>query len=272
MPKLWSQSEATSRRGELEKLYIRNNLPLKDVAWRLGLSQAGIYYRLRRLNIPIIRSRKPGFNNIRQDVVMPTNYSPELAEFIGIFLGDGGLRPTQVTITIHSNEGQYIQYILDLIEKIFAVKARAISRINENAKCIYFGSTRVVRFLLSMGLAENKVQQQVAVPIWIKKDITYQQACLRGLVDTGGSVYKLRYGVQASLTNRSIPLIQDARAMMVNLGYHPSRISDSRIYLTKRQDLIKYYREIGFANNKHSQRFLAFMGAEVREVVKPSRL
>ncbi len=82
---------------------------------------------------------------------------------------------------------------------------------------------------------------------------------LRGLIDTDGSIYKLKFGIQISFCNNSQPLLSSARSMLIKLGFHPSQICNyKQFYLTRQQDLRKFFREIGFNNSKHYERFIDF--------------
>ncbi len=115
-----------------------------------------------------------------------------------------------------------------------------------------------------MGLVTNKVKYQVSIPGWIFEKQEYQMACLRGLIDTDGSVYKLRYGIQISFTNHSRPLLEGVRRLFIENNFHPSKISSDAVYLTRRNELERYFQTIGSSNPKHHRRYLKFWaGTEV---------
>jgi DNA-binding transcriptional regulator WhiA len=111
-----------------------------------------------------------------------------------------------------------------------------------------------------MGLTYNKVSGQVDIPAWIIEDKGFMKGVLRGLWDTDGSVYKLRHGMQMSFSNRSKPLMESTRNILIELGFSPSKITgySYRLYLTRRLDIDKFFSEIGFGNPKHHNRFLNF--------------
>ena len=146
------------------------------------------------------------------------------------------------------------------MKKLFNVKPKVITT-KDGHYVIYLGSARLVRWFLNMGLAFNKVKSQVDVPGWCFKNKRYLTNVVRGLIDTDGSVYKLRSGnVQMSFCNRSIPLLKSTRIALLSLGLFPSKISGFNIYLTRKRDLYKYYKEIGFNNKKNEKRFLEACG------------
>ena len=258
MAKRWNKAEENSKHKELLTLYVKENRTIAEIGRILSLSESAVYDRLLRLKIPSLRHKKPGYNNINTEIVVPKHYTSDLAEFIGILLGDGHLSPTQVTITLGTKENTYAKYVIKLTEKIFGIKPKLIFSKSGYA-IIYFGSTLTVRWLLSMGLAFNKVLSQVDVPKWCFAKTIFMISLLRGLVDTDGSIYKLRSGgLQISLCNRSRLLLKSAHKIFLNLGFTPSKIGDKNIYLTRKENIDRYVKEIGFSNPKHLKRYIGF--------------
>ncbi|MBI2616566.1 hypothetical protein HYW55_00340 [Candidatus Gottesmanbacteria bacterium] len=152
---------------------------------------------------------------------------------------------------------EYIHHVATLIKKLFGIDSK-IATSNSGYYVVYFGSTETVRWLLGMGLVFNKVKSQVNAPDWILSQKEYMKFFLKGFFDTDGSVYKLRFGIQLSFTNRSIPLLNSLRRCLFVLGFKPSIISCYHIYLTRRDDVSKFFREVGPANKKHRERFRLF--------------
>lgn len=256
MPKRWTITEEKVKKSELIRLYVRENKTIDEIASILGLAESGIYRRLLRLGIKPIPDKKKTYKNINYNVIIPKNYSSKLAEMVGILLGDGHLTPTQVTVTL-GNKDIYTDYVRRLMGDLFNVRPK-ISTTRDGHYVVYLGSARLVRWFLKMGLCFNKVKNQVGVPSWCLKKRGYMINAVRGLIDTDGSVYKLRFGVQISFCNRSLPLLKAVRNMLLNLEFHPSKISGYNIYLTRLEDLNRYYKEIGFNNKKNEKRFLEF--------------
>lgn len=257
MPKTWTIELLTKNRFILTNLYVKQNLTISEIGIILELNPSTIYDRLKKCGIEITRNRKPGFNNQRTDIQLP-RYNEQLSEFIGILLGDGNITKTQVVVTLGLKES-FHNYVASLISTLFQINPKVLFRKNNYIE-VYFGSISTVRWLKKMGLAHNKVKAQVSIPRWCFRTKALQRACLRGLFDTDGSIYKLRSGVQMSLTNKSQPLLKDAKSMLEYLGYSPSRISANKIYLTKKADIQGYIDEIGFKNPKHKERARIYMG------------
>ena len=184
-------------------------------------------------------------------------------------LGDGHISPTQIIITLNNNEITYIKYVKFLIKKLFNAtphlcKTHGKNTTRSNVSDIYVGSVDMVKYFLNMGLVSNKVRFQVDIPKWIKINKKFVVGFLRGFFDTDGSIYKLRFGVQISYTNASIPLLRSTKTLLETLGYHPSKMSRNsktsafRIYLTKRIELCNFLNKIISANQKHIQRAKSF--------------
>jgi len=257
MPIRWTKIEERIKKKELLNLYCKRNNTIGEIATYLEMNQSSVYQRLLRLGIKPTPFKKKRYRNNNFNVIIPKRYSSELAEFIGILLGDGHITPTQVVITLGNKEMGYVGYICDLMEKLFKVRPKA-SITKDGYSIVYLGSAKVVRWLLEMGLSFNKVASQVDVPTWCFRNKMYLRSLLRGLIDTDGSVYKLKFGMQISFCNRSIPLLSSTRRALIKSGFAPSRISGYNIYLTRKDDLLRYFKEIGFSNKKNKERFEMF--------------
>ncbi len=255
MARKWTKKEEVQKKKELFEFYIKQNKSISQIAKILNVGESTVYDRLLRLNIPINRKNKEGYNNIRNDIFLPKKYSKDLAEFVGILLGDGHITPTQVTVTLGKKENQFVEYVMNLMEKLFHVKPKKIIT-KRNDFVVYMGSTKLVRWFLEMGMVSNKVKHQVDFPSWIFNNDEFMKRALRGFFDTDGSVYKLKYGIQFSYCNKSVPLLKSTQKMLLELGYFPSRVSNEKnVYLTRKLDLFRYCKEIGFGNKKHEKRF-----------------
>jgi len=260
MPRRWSLEEDKEKRRELLDLYEYQNLPIRDIVATLGIAEVSVYDRLIRLKINVRRDLKPRYNNAR--IIPLPNYSGDLAEFCGIMLGDGHIGTGQLWVTVNAKtDPLYVGYVQDLFEKVLAFRPR-LTRDKYGATIdLYVTSSSLVRDLRTIGLhSPNKVRDQVSVPTWIFDSAEYQQRFIRGFFDTDGSIYRLKRfdAVQMSFSNRSLPLLDGTRQALCNLGYHPSRVSDHSVYLTRRRDIERYVLEIGFGNPKHRQRAEVF--------------
>lgn len=128
--------------------------------------------------------------------------SCSMAELTGIILGDGYLQSKikeredrvisahRVLITIHSDEKRLRDRTLDLLKNLTNKEPKIHSLKSSNAIQIIINSKELIRELGKLGLETgDKVENQVEVPDWIMKDKKYEKYCLRGLLDTDGTIY-----------------------------------------------------------------------------------
>lgn len=254
MAKRWTKIEEENLRKELYELYVMQNKTIGEISKLLSIEQSSVHKRLVRLSIPITPEKKKKYLNKRTDIVIPKKQSIELAEIIGILLGDGSLTHFQIVVTLGNKEYSYAEYVKSLMNKVFHADAKIGIR-ETKYNDVYFGSVEISSWLQDQGLVFNKVKDQVDVPGWIFCKDSYKKACLRGFFDTDGSVYKIRHGIQLSFTNYSVPLILSLRKMLFELEYTPSRLSSHKIYITRKEEIIRFFKEIQPKNKKHLKRF-----------------
>ena len=268
MPSAWTKEECEYHYKILHSLYVAENLSLGQISKKMKMSDDGVYKRLMRLGIPIQRHLKKGYNNTTRRVTIPDTCTEDIAEFLGIMMGDGHISPTQVIVTLGTKEVGYVSYVAKLMSKIFLTKPvifmRKVEAYNNRYRTVYFGSVATVSWLKKQGLVHNKVKSQVDVPSWIFINKKYMARFLRGFFDTDGSVYKLKFGIQISFSNKSFPILFSLQKMLKRLEYKVSNVSSFRVYLTRRKDVIRFFQEIRPANKKHLDRFNKFcVGTEV---------
>jgi len=207
-------------------------------------------------------------------------HSEELAEFIGIILGDGnihsykkgkkvGVYSIRIAGDLKLDYNYHVNFIKPLGERLFWLKAgiRKISKHNEIFTCFY--SREMVRFLNDNGLhSGDKITNRLGIPQWVKDDENYLKACLRGIIDTDGSIFRMSQRdnnlLRIGFTNHNPKLLSDTRDAFIKLGYHPSKIIRNRTFFVSRQsDVVKYINEVGFSNRKHRSRLHTFLFSPV---------
>lgn len=255
MTRRWTEKEEDKYRSELFNLYIKQNKSLFEVSKILGISEQAVFRRLKRLGIKTQPYLKKNYLKKRTDVKIPSKYSEDLAEFFGIMFGDGHISHFQVVVSLGNKEEKYAEYVRSLIEKIFKTDAK-ISLRRGGYRDVYLGSVDITSWLLKQGLVSNKVKSQVDVPLWIFNKNNFMKGFLRGFFDTDGSIYELKYGIQMSFCNRSLPILKSLQLMLKKLEYNPSSISLYNMYLTRRGDIKRFFKEIKPSNPKHINRYL----------------
>ncbi len=199
--------------------------------------------------------------------------SENLAEFYGIMLGDGNSHKNSHYASREDKRGVYsirivgdstldksylekhvkslIEELFDLRVKIGRFKPRGNSR---NAMFLESHGRELVAFLERKGfIPGNKIKNNLGIPFWIKDNKNYLISCLRGLYDTDGSIYKItnQNSYQICFTNYNLNLLQDVRNSLLKLGINCSRISNHDIYITRKSELRKFLKLLGFSNDRH---------------------
>lgn len=166
-----------------------------------------------------------------------------------------------------------IYYVSPLFERLFGIKPSLKFPKDKNTLVLFKQSKELVFTLQHFGLkAGNKTLNEAAIPEWIFEDKELLKACIRGLIDTDGSVYPktLRHKTPSIWFNSASPELRKSfeKAFKV-LGYQISKWSNKtngnakQCSIGNSKDVLRYYKEIGFHNKKHEKRFQRFIHAPV---------
>ncbi|MSU74660.1 hypothetical protein EXS57_02680 [Candidatus Kaiserbacteria bacterium] len=187
-----------------------------------------------------------------------------LAEFIGIMMGDGGISEYQVVITLHHiDDLEYSVFVTKMIKRLFKILPRIYHSPRKSVNSIVVSRKELVQYLHTMGLPiGNKIKQQFDIPAWIKRDRKFAMACVRGLIDTDGTIFTHRYKSKEkwyaykklSFTSASEPLRKSIYALLCVFGLNPRMTSDD-VRLDRVEDMKKYFSLIGSHNPKHLRRY-----------------
>lgn len=197
-------------------------------------------------------------------------YSKDLAEFVGIMMGDGGITKNQLKITIHSKDDRdYSRFIKNLVEKLFDVPISVFYHKDKLAMDLMVSRTELVRFCNeTLGLKiGNKLKQGLDIPDWIKQSREFQKECMRGLMDTDGCIFNECHNIKGkkycyprlAFTSYSEALCLSVFEIFENLGFQPKIRIRRNVQLEKKEDILGYFRIIGTNNPKHQKRFKSFL-------------
>ena len=163
--------------------------------------------------------RKGGTNAIRKGPIgnqwklkeiRSPELNEELSELIGICLGDGTL--TEYFLRIFGNvkyDKPHIKHISEMIQHLFGLSPRLYER-ERNLFVLEISSKQMCKFLHNgYGLPYgNKIVKKAVIPSRILEDTKLSLACLRGLVDTDGSVSKRGNQISLNFTSRNKKLLE----------------------------------------------------------------
>ena len=181
--------------------------------------------------------------------MLPLRYNSELAELVGIFLGDGCLtnvsRTERFLISLDSRSPDQINYVSSLINKVFEIIPKIEKQKGKNCIRVLFyrkGVAKAIGFPIG-----NKIKNNLGIPDWIKQNNSFLKFCLRDLFETDGSCYEQphNYTFVLDFTNRCKNLLQDDYEGLITLGYNPQKHSDY-VRLARKAEAKKFIREINF--------------------------
>lgn len=191
----------------------------------------------------------------------------DLAEFIGIVIGDGSISKRQITITSnYKDEKKYCYFIIKLCNKLFGVMPTMRHRKPKSTYDVVVSRTALTDFLTKdLGLKiGSKTRQQIDIPKWIQKDKKLSIACLRGLVDTDGSIITHKYKSKnkyysykkIGFTNRSRPVLEFVNGILNKSGIKNRFMGDYDIRIENKNHVKAYFNLVKTHNPKHWQRYI----------------
>jgi len=193
------------------------------------------------------------------------NPSEELAELVGIILGDGniwsktGYHYVKICGDSEKDKEYLLAYVKPLFEKLFRQKMH----FHYHKKCkelfLSKGSRDIVLTLKYFGLKPgNKKKNNIEIPKWIFKSNKYLRACIRGLIDTDGSLCPItgRDYHYIWFSSNIENLRKSFDLAMKKLGFKTSKwnIRENRtpdVYIGGKEMIKKYTETINFKNKRH---------------------
>ncbi|HVT01191.1 MAG TPA: hypothetical protein VHE53_03070 [Patescibacteria group bacterium] len=160
-----------------------------------------------------------------------------------------------MTVSLNSiADKDYHQYVINLIKKLFPTVTISIVKRNFNMVDIKINSKIVAEFMRGMGVVPNNKY----VPDWIKTNKSFSNYCVRGLIDTEGSIsfkhYKSRKREsvykQLNFRNYNPLLMNFVHKHLTNLEIKPSVSPKKSLYISNPKSINLYLRIIGFSNPK----------------------
>lgn len=173
----------------------------------------------------------------------------ELAELIGIVLGDGNIsqfdRCQRLAISCNGSYGKYIKYVTSLVGNIFGKEPHVIKRLKANCCDIYLYLRDIDKALgLPVG---NKIKNSVKIPRWVFKKKLFLIKCLKGLFETDGhyAINKKYYVEYIQFCNESLTLKGSAFRALKYLGYSP-QLGRNYVRLAKKREVHRFIKEMHF--------------------------
>lgn len=227
------------------------------------------------------KGRHDGYAHITKPkhVSLPLK-SRDLAEFVGIMMGDGGVTKYFISITLSSErDREYAQIVSTFLKRLFGVEPKLYKRKKQYAIDIVIHRTLLTDFCVSIGLRKgNKLAQGLVIPQWIRCNKTYTKACIRGLFDTDGSLFMHTYDSKKrtysypklSFSSASPVLVQEVCTILRDLQVN-ARITRNRkeVRIENISDVEKYFSVVGSSNPKFQNKLEECQSGLMERIANP---
>lgn len=146
---------------------------------------------------------------------------------IGLALGDGNLsnpngKAIRLRISCDTKYPFLMQKIIASLKTLLPQnKVSIVNRKNINCTDISVYSNHLEKLLGWEAKNGSKFKQSASIPNWIKENYNYKINCLRGLIETDGSIYNDRGYKMMIFTTIILDLANDFFEIVETLGFKP---------------------------------------------------
>ncbi len=191
---------------------------------------------------------------------MVVDKTEKMAEFIGILLGDGNIYIQESTGNYQiriafdaTRETGFLKYVNVLVNRLFDTTFYIKYHRTVNIMYLCKGSKEICSRL-------KKILPESRIPDWVFQDNKLITSCIRGLIDTDGSIFRMSrkdpHLLRIGFKNTNQGLLKDFKNGLEILGYHPSKIiRKESVCLSRQGEIKKYIKDIRFNNPKHIKRY-----------------
>ncbi len=212
------------------------------------------------------------------------NEDKKLAEIFGIILGDGHVSEiirgkktrvycVRVTGNSKTDKDYMFNYVPSLFKETFGERGSTLKSKSVNGCYFTLYGKKIIEFIKEKGFTPgDKMRNHQGIPAWIKSDKELLKSCIRGLIDTDGSVHiisKNNKNIRIDFTSRIPRLLGEVREGLISLGFNPCKIINNwHIFLSRQEEIERYVEDIGFGNTKNLNRYNQFKNY-LREKIAP---
>lgn len=176
------------------------------------------------------------------------------AYIVGLALGDGNLsnpngRAVRLRITCDKKYKELYLYISDSLKKFLPDNSVFLIH-HPSYVDVTCHSNKLEDLLGWKAKGGSKYHQNVRIPDWVLGDKEYTKECLKGIIQTDGSIYSDRGYLMVNITSTITPLAHTIITGIQNLGYKPN--VQTRVELAKEKYTIRI--------SKNTQEFIDDIG------------
>jgi len=148
------------------------------------------------------------------------------AYIVGLALGDGNLsnpnrRAVRLRVTCDKKYPKLYKHILKSLQKF--LPDNKVSLVNRkgcfDVSCYSNKWEEILGWKAKNG---SKLKQKVKIPNWILENKEFTKECLRGIIQTDGSIFKDRKYLHVNITSSISTLAETIKKAIENIGYKPN--------------------------------------------------
>lgn len=241
--KKYLKNWGASKGGKIGIKKMREKYPHKLLEWRRKAGKS-VYIKNFGKKSELKKIKKP-------------ELCKKLAEFIGIFLGDGTI--TRDFIRIFGDkryDKKYFIYITSLIKYLFNLESK-ITEKDGNLLMITISSRNLCSFLkkeFSINYGDKK-RNKTIIPNNILKDKELIKHCIRGLIDTDGCIGKSGTNLKLAFTSHNEDLLNQVYLINKKLDVFNDKKYINNLETCSLKKIKRYMNKIGSSNIRHIIRF-----------------
>ena len=228
---------------KIEKLYGKKiKAELKNPFWGQRLKDGKIKYK---------------------EVTLPYIHDIHFAEFYGILLGDGCVFSNLSGFSISGDKvldkDYHEVYIKNLIIYLFGTNPSFYYSKKQRLVSCFFYSKKIAEFLIKNNFPKGiKYKSNLIIPKFIFQDKNNLSACIRGIMDTDGSLsFHPHSKVMIHLSITSPSLRKSVLNGLENLGIKGGEFNKG-IMIYGKDKIKSFYEKIGFSNKKNQIKYEIF--------------
>lgn len=135
----------------------------------------------------------------KDQLVIPSGFTDNLAEFVGIHFGDGSLMcgpnyKYRVAYACNLHEVDYVEHFISLFYELFHIKLKKTIYSHKNCIELYHYSKKFCEYLNNKLHIPAGKKINLVIPDYIRSNKSLAIAFLRGLFDTDGCLTIQRHG------------------------------------------------------------------------------
>jgi ribonucleoside-diphosphate reductase alpha chain len=204
---------------------------------------------------------------------VPREMNPDLAEFIGYFMGDGSLHAKGLRLCVSEQDSDVAERLVTLSKKLFNLEAHCSAKQGYTEVALH--SVRLTLWWEACGFAKHEPSPDhqgkgylpyIPDAVLASNDRAVYGAFLRGLFEADGTVHSAGY---PSWSTTSLEFSYEVQQLLLAMGIPTARKMDTTGW---RQPALAVLRVLNLSFNEAFLKDIGFMSARKRDAVKVTDL